>query len=139
MQFKKLGLCIAILASLSACGGGTNTDNSSNTLACTKPGNTQAITPLDTVLRLFIAVYQLDAGYINEFDAFIITSAIIFEFAASNAATVDNTNQPITSACYQPTNNTLTLHFGQADVLTLSQGGKATGTINGKVVRSKTP
>jgi hypothetical protein len=140
MQFRKIGLCIAILASLSACGGGaTDSGNNSNTLVCTKPSGTQSITPLDTVIRLFIAVYQLDAGVINEFDAFIITSTIIFEFAADNSASVDGNKTPITSACYDAANKKLALQLGQSDTLILSEGGKATGTINGKVVRSKTP
>jgi hypothetical protein len=140
MWFRKIGLCIAILASLSACGGGaSDSGNNSNTLVCTKPSGTQSITPLDTVIRLFIAVYQLDSGQIDEFGAFIITSTIIFEFAADNSASVDGNKTPITSACYDAANKKLALQLGQSDTLILSEGGKAIGTINGKVVRSKTP
>jgi hypothetical protein len=139
MHFRKIGLCIAISASLSACGGGTDSGNSNNTLACTKPSSTQSITPLDTVIRLFIAVYQLEAGQFDEFQTFIITSTIIFEFAADNSASVDGTKVPITSACYDAANKKLALQLGQSDTLTLSEGGKATGTINGKVVRPKSP
>jgi hypothetical protein len=139
MQFRKIGLCIAILASLSACGGGTSdAGNSSNTLVCTTPSTTQA-NPVDTALRLFITVYQLEAGVIDEQGAFILSSLIIFEFANDNSAAINGTKVPITSACYQAADKTLTLQLGQSDKLTLSEGGKATGTINGKLVRPKTP
>jgi hypothetical protein len=138
MQFKKIGLCIAILASLSACGGGTDSGNGNNTLACTKPSGTQT-NPVDTALRLFMTVYQLEAGVIDEKGAFILSSLIIFEFANDNSAAVNGTKVPITSACYQAADNTLTLQIGQADTLTLSEGGKAKGMINGKVIRPKSP
>jgi hypothetical protein len=139
MQFRKIGLCIAILASLSACGGGaTDSGNSSNTLVCTTPSATQA-NPVDTALRLFMTVYQLEAGVIDEKGAFILSSLIIFEFAADNSASVDGNKTPITSACYDAANKKLALQLGSSDKLILSEGGKAMGTINGKVVRPKTP
>lgn len=148
MQFQELTRYSAILATamyLAACGGGSSsTDtpaNMANTLVCTSP-SADSSTPASVVVGLFATVYDLEVGTIDPLGAFIKTSSAIFELASNSTATVDGASVPISSACYQASSSKLTVAFGQANTatagtLTLSPGGKAVGTINGKAVRTK--
>lgn len=146
-SLRTLGLGCAI--SLGACGGGAGNGlldlappiGAGNSLVCSSSGG-QGSSPADAIVRLFATVYELEAGNIDELGAFIRSTEIIFILANNYSATVDGTQVPIDSACYQLTSNQLVLQWGQTNAassgtLTLSSGRRAAGSINGKAVRTK--
>ncbi len=134
---------------LGACGGGAGDSllgldppiSAGSSLVCSSSGG-QGSTPASAIVRLFATVYELEAGNIDALGAFIRSSEIIFVLANDYSATVDGTQVPIDSACYQLASNQLVLQWGQANAassgtLTLSSGRRASGSINGKTVRTK--
>jgi hypothetical protein len=136
----------AAMASMAGCGGGGGIDNSVfnvvNTPACTTSSGGSGVPPTALVLGFFATIYQLEAGTIDEFGAFIQTSSLIFKLAADGVATVDGNNTSVSSTCYQLSSNKLSLTLGDANSATkgnleLLSGGRASGTINGKAVRTK--
>ncbi len=134
----------AALASLVACGGGSDNPVSSalNTPTCSTASGGSGVPPTALILGIFATIYQLETGTIDEFGAFIQTSSLIFTFAADGAATVDGKNASVSNTCYQLSSNKLSLTLGETNSATkgnleLLSGGRASGTINGKVVRSK--
>jgi hypothetical protein len=136
MHFTKLVLSVALLAGLSACGGGSTPGSAANGLVCSNP-SAEVTAPENAIIALFATVYQLELGTIDPFGAFVQSSTIIFKLAADNSADIDGNKVAISSACYQASTKQLTLGFGTSDSLTLSGGGTAVGTINGKIARSK--
>ncbi len=144
---SRLHLAAIALASaaVTACGGG-GSDSASNTIAntpaCTTSTGSSGQVPAELVLGLFATIYELQAGTIDEFGAFIQTSTLIFKLAADGSATVDGNGVPVSSACYQASSNKLSLALGNTTSATkgnldLLSGGRASGVINGKAVRSK--
>jgi hypothetical protein len=139
----------AAMASLAGCGGGGggNADsvvfNILNTPACTTASGGSGVPPTALVLGFFATIYQLETGTIDEFGAFIQTSSLIFKLAVDGVATVDGNNTSVSNTCYQISSNKLSLTLGDANSaaignLELLSGGRASGTINGKTVRTKT-
>jgi hypothetical protein len=134
----------AAVASLAACGGGADNPlvNVLNTPACTTASGGSGVPPTALILGFFATIYQLETGTIDEFGAFIQTSSLIFKLAVDGVATVDGNNAPVSDACYQISSNKLSLTLGNASSaakgnLELLSGGRASGTINGKAVRTK--
>ncbi len=134
----------AALASLAGCGGGADglVLNALNTPTCTSSTGGSGVPPTALVLGFFATIYQLEAGTIDEFGAFIQTSSLIFKLAADGVATVDGNNTSVSNTCYQVSSNKLSLTLGNANSaakgnLELLSGGRASGTINGKAVRTK--
>jgi hypothetical protein len=134
------------IASLAGCGGGGSADNIVfnvlNTPACTTSSGGSGVPPTALVLGFFATIYQLEAGTIDEFGAFIQTSSLIFKLAADGVATVDGNNTSVSNTCYQVSSNKLSLTLGDTNTankgnLELLSGGRASGTLNGKVVRTK--
>jgi hypothetical protein len=133
-----------VMASLAGCGGGADSvvSNALDTPTCTSATGGSGVPPTALVLGLFATIYQLEAGTINEFGAFIQTSSLIFKLAADGVATVDGNNTSVSNTCYQVSSNKLSLTLGNASSATngnleLLSGGRASGTINGKAVRTK--
>jgi hypothetical protein len=136
-------LTIAV-ASLAACGGGADNpiSNAVNTPTCSTASGNSGVLPTAVLLGIFATVYQLEAGTIDEFGAFIQTSSLIFALAADGSATVDGNSAPVSSSCYLLSGNKLSLTLGDAGSATkgnleLLSGGRASGTINGKAVRTR--
>jgi hypothetical protein len=134
----------AAVAGLAACGGGSDNPvaNALNTPACTTASGGSGIPPTALILGFFATIYQLETGSIDEFGAFIQTSTLIFKLAADGVATVDGNNTSVSNTCYQVSSNKLSLTLGDANSankgnLDLLSGGRASGTINGKAVRTK--
>jgi hypothetical protein len=134
----------AAVASLAACGGGSDNpiSNALDTPACTTATGGSGVPPTALVLGIFATIYQLETGTIDEFGAFIQTSSLIFKLAADGVATVDGNNTPVSNTCYQLSSNKLSLTLGDVNSATqgnleLLSGGRASGTINGKAVRTK--
>jgi hypothetical protein len=134
----------AAVASLAGCGGGSDNIvvNALDTPTCTSSSGGTGVPPTALVLGLFATIYQLEAGTIDEFGAFIQTSSLIFKLAADGVATVDGNNTSVSNTCYQVSSNKLSLTLGDTNTankgnLELLSGGRASGTLNGKVVRTK--
>jgi hypothetical protein len=136
MYFTKLILSVALLAGLSACGGGSTPGAAANGLVCSNP-SAEVTAPENAIISLFATVYQLELGTIDPVQGFIQSSVAIFKLAADNSADIDGNKVIISSACYQASTKQLTLDLGKSDKLVLSSGGKAIGSINGKIARSK--
>lgn len=135
----------AAVASLVGCGGGSDNIvvNALDAPTCTSSSGGTGVPPTALVLGLFATIYQLEAGTIDEFGAFIQTSSLIFKLAVDGVATVDGNNTSVSNTCYQINSNKLSLTLGDASSATngnleLLSGGRASGTINGKAVRTKT-
>jgi hypothetical protein len=134
----------AAVASLAGCGGGADSvvSNALNTPTCTSSSGGSGVPPTALILGFFATIYQLEAGTIDEFGAFIQTSSLIFKLAADGVATVDGNQTAVSNTCYQVGSNKLSLTLGNASsstkgTLELLSGGRASGTINGKTVRTK--
>ena len=134
----------AAVGGLAACGGGADNPvaNALNTPACTTASGGSGIPPTALILGFFATIYQLETGTIDEFGAFIQTSTLIFKLAADGVATVDGNNTSVSNTCYQVSSNKLSLTLGDANSankgnLDLLSGGRASGTVNGKAVRTK--
>ncbi len=134
----------AAVASLAGCGGGADSvvSKALNTSTCTSSSGGSGVPPTALVLGFFATIYQLEAGTIDEFGAFIQTSSLIFKLATDGVATVDGNNTSVSNTCYQVSGNKLSLTLGNASSATkgnleLLSGGRASGTINGKAVRTK--
>lgn len=129
---------------LSACGGGLESTvlDAVRAPTCTTSTGGSGVLPAAVVLGFFATIYQLEAGTIDEFGAFIQASSLIFKLAADGSASVDNNSVAVSNTCYQASSNKLSLTLGNASSATkgnleLLSGGRASGTINGKTVRSK--
>lgn len=134
-------IALACGLGLGACGGGggeavTTPASATNTLACTNPSG-EVSSPASVFIPFFATIYDLEVGNIDPLTGFVRTSALIFKLAADGGATIDGAAVPVSSACYQAKSNTLVLSLSANDTLELASGGKATGTISGKAVRSK--
>jgi hypothetical protein len=134
----------AAMASLAGCGGGVDSlvSTTLNTPTCTSSTGSSGIPPTALVLGFFATIYQLETGTIDELGAFIQTSSLIFKLAADGVATVDGNQTVVSNTCYQVSSNKLSLTLGDANSATkgnleLLSGGRASGTINGKAVRTK--
>jgi hypothetical protein len=141
----KFAATATAVASLAACGGGSDNLFVSvlDTPVCTTSSGDSGVPPTALVLGFFATIYQLEAGTIDEFGAFLQTSSLIFKLAADGVATVDGNNTSVSNTCYQVSSNKLSLTLGDASSTTkgnleLLSGGRASGTINGKAVRTKT-
>lgn len=130
--------------SLNGCGGGADdlVFNALDTPTCTASTGSSGVPPTALILGLFATIYQLEAGTIDEFGAFLQTSSLIFKLAADGVATVDGNTAAVSNTCYQVSSNKLSLTLGDSSSSTkgnleLLSGGRASGTINGKAVRTR--
>ena len=143
-QNRILIAALAFATGLTACGGGIESTvlDAVSAPTCTTSTGGSGVLPAAVVLGIFATIYQLEAGTIDEFGAFVQTSALIFKLAADGSATVDNNSVAVSNTCYQVSSNKLALTLGNASSATkgnleLLSGGRASGTINGKTVRTK--
>jgi uncharacterized protein YxeA len=100
------------------------------------------VPPTAFILGVFATIYLLETGTIDEFGAFVQTSSLIFKLAADGVATVDGNQTAVSNTCYQVSGNKLSLTLGNASSATkgnleLLSGGRASSTLNGKVVCTK--